>query len=140
MKDTVLVMGTFDLPHPGHVELLRGAAGLGRVVVALNTSEFCHEYKGRWPVMTLVERTEVIGAIRYVDEVIVNEGGADAKVAIERVRPRYLVHGDDWTGESYMRQLNVDQDYLDSRGITLVYLLYTSGVSTSDLIERCKAM
>jgi glycerol-3-phosphate cytidylyltransferase len=134
----VLVMGTFDLLHHGHINLLRSAACLGEVTVAVNTSDFVHEYKGRYPVQTLHERMEALKGVRYVHDVVVNEGGYDAKVTIRDVNPRWLVHGDDWTGDSYLRQLGVTQDWLREHDVALHYVPYTEGVSTSDLIERCK--
>lgn len=135
-RPTVLVMGTFDLFHPGHVNLLREACKLGSVTVALNTSDFSKEYKGRYPVMTLDERMDVVAACRYVDEVVVNEGGYDAKPTINEVKPTWIVHGDDWTGDDYLAQLGVTQDWLNERDIGLVYLPYTHGISSGDLLER----
>jgi cytidyltransferase-like protein len=51
---TVLTIGTFDLLHVGHLELLAGcrelAGGSGSVVVAVNRDAFVERYKGRRPV------------------------------------------------------------------------------------------
>lgn len=136
-KTKIYVGGTFDLFHSGHVNLLRRAKQHADiVVVALNTDEFNEQYKGKRPVMTLDERRAVLEACRYVDVVDVNTGGADSKPAILRHRPDFILHGDDWTGDSFLRQLGVTQEFLDDNGIKLVYVPYTKGVSTTDLKRR----
>lgn len=130
------VGGTFDLLHPGHLNLLSGAARLGEVWVALNRDGFCKRYK-REPVMNYAEREQMLRACRYVHEVVPNLGDEDSKPAILAVAPRYLVHGDDWRGEPYLRQLGLSTYWIVSHGIELVYLKYTNGVSTSEVIARC---
>lgn len=128
--------GTFDLPHPGHFRLLQRAARLGNVTVALNTSEFIEQYKGRPPVMSYDERREVLLACRWVHDVVPNVGGADSKPTIELVRPDLIVVGSDWARRDYHAQMQFDQEWLDERGIGLVYLPYTRGISTTELRHR----
>jgi len=130
--------GTFDILHPGHIELFKTAKRLfGEVYVALNTDEFAETYK-RKPIMKLQERKEMVEACKYVDCVIINAGGKDSKPSILQVRPDFIIHGDDWTGEDYMKQLDVDQKFLDDNKIKLIYLPYTRGISTSYIIRRCR--
>jgi len=65
----VLTYGTFDLFHPGHVQLLKRARELGsRLVVGLSTDEF-NAKKGKRSVMSFDERKMVLESCRYVDEV-----------------------------------------------------------------------
>lgn len=131
----VYVGGTFDCFHPGHARLLEQAARLGPVTVSLNTDEFAARYKRR-PVYTLAERTEIVRACRWVDRVIVNEGGEDSRPAILASGAELIVHGDDWTGEAYLDQLGVSQEWLGAHALSVVYLPYTPGISTSEVIER----
>jgi glycerol-3-phosphate cytidylyltransferase len=132
----VYVGGTFDLFHPGHVNFLRQCDRHGRVTVALNTDEFAARYK-RPPIFTLEERIEILRACRYVDRVIVNEGDEDSGPAILASGASLVAHGDDWSGESYLRQLGISQRWLDENGIRLLYVPYTQGVSSSEVIDRC---
>jgi len=129
--------GTFDLFHHGHVELFRRireevAASL---VVSLNTDAFAKRYK-RLPVMTLSERSAVIAACRYVDDVIVNVGGADSRPAIEASEADCIVHGNDWLGPSLQAQMCVSPQWLAERRIHMVYLPYTQGISSRDIEAR----
>lgn len=131
----VYVPGTFDCLHVGHLNLLDFAASLGgQVWVGLNTDEFAERYKRR-PIYSLEDRYRIMESLRQVDEVIVNYGCEDSKPAILEVRPRYIVHGDDWVGESYYQQLGLDSQWLFDHGITVVYPPYTQGVSTTQIID-----
>lgn len=136
---TVLTMGTFDLLHPGHVALFRACralAGDGRVVVAVNTDEFVAEFK-RHPVMSYVERAEVVRACRYVDDVIDNDG-RDQAALITLVGPDVLVVGKDWATRDYFAQIGVSAGWLAERRITLVYVEHehSVAVSTTKVRER----
>lgn len=128
--------GTFDLFHAGHVNFLSKCAELGRVVVALNTDEFIEAYKGKPPVCSYVERRQVLLSCIWVDDVIPNYAGADSKPAIDSVNPDIIAIGSDWARKDYHAQMGFDQDWLDERGISLIYIPYTAGISTTNLKER----
>jgi glycerol-3-phosphate cytidylyltransferase len=133
---TVYTGGTFDLFHSGHAAFLHAASRLGRVTVALNDDEFVERFKGKRPIMSLDERFSIISSCRYVSCVVVNTGGEDSKPAILSVRPDIIVIGTDWLGRDYYKQLGVTQEFLDINDITLVYVPYTQGISTTLLKER----
>lgn len=136
----VYVGGVFDLFHPGHVNLLLRANILGDVTVALNTDEFTERYKGRRPVMSLEERRSVVAACKYVERVIVNHGDEDSTKAILAVRPTYIVHGDDWVGAGLRDQMGLTDEFLAANEISLVYFPYTGGVSTGQIVDRCREL
>lgn len=128
--------GTFDLFHWGHAEFLRRARALGdSLAVAVNLDEFVAEFK-RKPVCDYYERSAVLWACKYVDQVIPNFGGADSREAIEYVNPQIIAIGDDWADRDYLGQLGITQGFLDARGITIKYLPYSGGISTTELIRR----
>lgn len=141
---TVLTLGTFDLPHSGHVALLRQCRKLagvgGKVVVAINRDAFVVKFKDRAPVMTFEERAAVIAAFRYVDEVVENTGTSQAGL-IESVGPHWLAVGADWAKRDYMAQLDITPDWLAERDIGLAYLEHeaSSTISTTLLRERQKS-
>jgi cytidyltransferase-like protein len=132
--------GTFDLFHSGHVRFLRACRRLagddGSVVVALNTDGFIEAYKGRPPVMSFVEREEVLLSCRFVDAVVSNIAGADSKPTILQVQPDFVVIGDDWARKDYYAQMQFTQTWLDVQDIQLVYVPYTQGISTTELKSR----
>ena len=135
---TVYTGGTFDLLHSGHVNFLNRCADLGSVIVALNTDEFIAEYKGKPPIMTYEEREAVLMGLRSVFDVVPNVGGADSRISIDSVSPDIVAIGSDWARKDYYKQMMFSQDWLDERGIALLYIPYTSGISTTQIKGRLK--
>lgn len=133
--EIVYVIGVFDLFHRGHLELLKRAKNLGdKLVVAVNGDEMVASYK-RIPFFKEEDRLALIESCKYVDEAfIIRE--YDNKKFIEQYGVTKIVHGDDWEENSYMEQIRVTPDYLNTQGCKLVLLPYTQGVSTSDLIKQ----
>jgi glycerol-3-phosphate cytidylyltransferase len=131
---------TMDCPHQGHVDLLKWCRILavddGKVVVALNTDEFIKEFKGKSPIMTYSERKAVIEALRYVDEVIPNEGGVDSKISILKVRPDMIVVGSDWLRKDYCKQMSFTPEWLEQQHIALTYIPRHLPISTSEIKRR----
>ena len=132
--------GTFDLFHSGHVNFLKRckeiAGNNGKVVVSLNTDDFILKYKKSLPVCSEQERKIVLESCKYVDEVIFNVGGKDSKIAIDLVKPNYIIIGSDWARKDYYEQMQFTQDWLDNRDIGLIYIPYTSGISTTAIKEK----
>jgi glycerol-3-phosphate cytidylyltransferase len=128
--------GTFDLYHAGHVRFLQRCSQLGPVTVSLNTDKFIEAYKGKPPVLSYSDRAEVLLSSRYVDQVVPNSGGSDSRIAIEAVMPDIIAIGSDWARRDYYTQMAFDQDWLDDRGIALMYIPYTQGISSTAIKER----
>ena len=145
MLDQVLSLvvytgGTFDLFHAGHVNFLKKCkdiAGIsGRVVVSLNTDEFIKEYKGKPPIVNFFDRMAVLKACRYVDQVVANSGGADSKPTISEINPDIIAIGTDWARKDYYKQMQFTQDWLDEKNISLIYIPYTKGISSTEIKQR----
>jgi len=138
---TVLTMGSFDLLHPGHVGLLRRCRAIahsgGRVVVAVNTDDFIAHFKDRRPVMAYAERATMVEAVRYVDQVVENDGADQAKL-IEMVKPDWLVVGADWATKDYMAQLGITYEWLAEHGIALIYLVHGQSAAISSTQVRAR--
>lgn len=130
--------GTFDLFHAGHVNFLKRCSEIGSVTVGLNTDEFIHLYKGKYPWMSYSERRAVLEACRWVDEVVPNKWGKDSRPTILDAQPDIVAIGSDWARKDYYKQMMFDQDWLDENNIMLLYIPYTSGISTTELKERAR--
>lgn len=141
-RRVVFTAGSFDIPHFGHINFLRQcrmiAGKEGEVVVMLSSDEFIEAYKGSKPVFSYEERKKMLEKCEYVDEVILNIGGADAKPGILMVNPNFIVIGSDWAVKDYYKQMDFTQDWLDEKGIILIYVPYTKLISTTIIKERLK--
>lgn len=136
----VLTMGTFDLLHPGHIALFawcRKLAGGDEVIVTVNADAFVGSYKARAPVMGEDARRDVVAALADVDRCFVHEYGPDAGRTIDLALPAggIVAIGADWRDRDYLGQLGVTQDWLDERGIVVVYVPLVPGHSSTGLRE-----
>ena len=130
--------GTFDLLHYGHINFLqRCRQQCDHLTVSLNDDDFAARYK-RPPIYPLDQRMEILRELRSVDDVIVNHGGPNSRPAISEAKADVIFHGDDWPVGDLLRQLGLDAEYMRSHDLTLKYIPYTEGVSTSDTIRRCR--
>jgi choline-phosphate cytidylyltransferase len=124
---TVITFGTFDVFHVGHLRVIERAAALGdRLVVGVSADALNVRKKGREPVFTEHERIAIVGALRLVDEVFVEESLELKREYIERYHADVLVMGDDWKGRF--------DEYRDI--CEVVYLPRTPAISTTALIEK----
>ena len=92
--------GTFDILHPGHIELFKVGASLGKkLIVATDTDEKIRQDKGASkPVNNLCDRISMLQAIKYIDEVLYFGNRKELEGLIELYSPDILLLGDDWKG------------------------------------------
>ena len=126
--------GCFDLLHPGHVAILRGASRLcDRLVVGLNADESVTRLKGPTrPVQRAVARAQVLGAIDCVDLVIIFEDDTPYNL-IGALMPDVLIKGADYAEDQI-----VGADVVRSAGGRVERVKLVEGQSTSELIRRAK--
>ena len=60
-----------DIVHEGHIEFLKQCKDLcDYLIVGVMTDDIVEKYKGKRPTMTYNERTIVVSAIEFVDEIV----------------------------------------------------------------------
>ncbi len=125
-----------DLIHPGHIRIIEEARALGEVTVGLLTDSAIGSYK-RLPYLNYDQRKAVVENLKGVAAVIAQET-LDYVPNLERLKPDFVVHGDDWkTGvQKATRQRVIGA--LKKWGGTLVEPTYTPGISSSQLIHAQK--
>ena len=92
--------GTFDILHPGHMQLFKVARSLGdKVIVATDTDEKIKKDKGEHrPVNDLCYRVAMLEAIKYIDVVLTFGDRQELEGLIQLYTPDILLLGDDWQG------------------------------------------
>jgi glycerol-3-phosphate cytidylyltransferase len=125
----VLTFGTFDVLHIGHLRLLERVRELGdRLVVGVSSDALNTSKKNRPAVFQQDERLAIVAALRFVDEVFLEE-------SLERKREYLLAHnadvlamGDDWAGKF--------DEFSDI--CEVVYFPRTPSISTTAVIEKIR--
>jgi D-beta-D-heptose 7-phosphate kinase/D-beta-D-heptose 1-phosphate adenosyltransferase len=131
----VFTNGVFDLLHPGHVEILEAARGLGdALVVGVNTDASARRLgkgPGR-PVQPEDARARVVAGLAAVDRVILFDEDTPLSL-IESLAPDVLVKGGDYTRETI-----VGADFVESRGGAVYAIPLLPGQSTTAIVERLR--
>ena len=92
--------GTFDILHPGHIQLFKAARALGdKVIVATDTDEKIKNDKGdSRPINDLCHRVAMLEAIKYIDVVHTFGSRQELEGLIQLYDPDIILLGDDWRG------------------------------------------
>ena len=125
--------GVFDMFHIGHLNLIKRAKECcDYLIVAVSTDELTTSYKGKSPIIPFQDRIEIVKAIKYVDEVVVQEDRDKIK-AYQKYNFDALFVGSDWKGDEMFAKT---EEYMKARGGEVVYFPRTEGVSSGLLSKR----
>lgn len=95
----VVVNGTFDILHKGHLKLLEHARSYPNsyVLVLIDSDRRVKQLKGYdRPINNQYERQEMLEALKYVDEVDVFYSDEDLISKIKNFEPEVMVKGSDY--------------------------------------------
>jgi D-beta-D-heptose 7-phosphate kinase/D-beta-D-heptose 1-phosphate adenosyltransferase len=98
----VIVNGTFDILHRGHLELLDYAKSCGgHLVVAIDTDRRVKELKGESrPINNQYDRKYHLEMLKPVDQVVLFDSKEELIQIIEDFKPDIMVKGSDYKGRS----------------------------------------
>jgi rfaE bifunctional protein nucleotidyltransferase chain/domain len=128
----VFTNGCFDIIHRGHIYYLSKARELGDLlIVGLNSDASVAKLKGPGrPVNKQEARAEILGALAFVDYIIVFEQETPLDL-ISALEPDLLVKGGDYKVEDIVGYREVT-----SRGGSVVTIPLLEGYSSSSIIQR----
>lgn len=120
-----------DIIHPGHLNIIREAAKLGKVTVGVLTDAAIASYK-RLSYLNFEQRKVIVENLIGVSRVVLQET-LDYVPNLKKFKPDYVVHGDDWkTGVQRETRARVIKT-LKQCGGKLVEPKYTPGISSTML-------
>ena len=91
---TVYMCFSTDILHSGHIAIIRKAQRLGRLIIGVLSDEAVVSYK-RYPLLPFSERVAMFESLAGVYRVV-EQHKLSYKENLEKYRPTYVVHGDDW--------------------------------------------
>lgn len=126
-------VGTFDMFHVGHLNLfIQAKKYCEHLIVGVHSDEWVMHCKNRPTVIPYEDRSAIVRAIHYVDEVVKNETRSKLE-AWETLHFDVAFIGDDWKGTAVWNKIEAE---LNSVGCDVIYIPYTKGISTTELRER----
>ena len=125
-----------DMIHSAHIALIRKAARLGRLTVGVLSDEAVASYK-RYPLLPFSERKVMFENITGVDRVV-EQRTLSYRENLERFRPDFVVHGDDWA-EGFQKAIRQEViDVLAGYGGRLVEYPYARDERYRELEKRAR--
>lgn len=125
--------GVFDMFHIGHLNILRRAKSMcDTLIVGVTTDKLCLARKHKLPIIPQEDRVAIIQAIRYVDQVVLQED-MDKLKAVSRLHADAVFVGTDWQGTP---QWHTYELQLSEIGCDVVYLPHTDGISSTLLAHK----
>ena len=110
---TVLVTGTFDFLHGGHLYMLKNAGKYGdKLVVLIARDKTVKKIKGQLPIHTEDERRELVSHLDMVDKAVLGDQKDPFKV-ITKIKPDVICLGYDQQ-HTFSLQL---KEALEDRGL-----------------------
>jgi len=89
----VLIAGTFDLIHLGHIYLINEAAKLGDVYVIVATDKNRELYSGEAPIVPEEQRLAIIKSIKNVKDAKLGRHDNDTLKTVEEIGPDIVLLG-----------------------------------------------
>ena len=91
---TVYVGISSEFMHPGILNIINESRKLGSIIVGLFSDRAIASYK-RLPYLNYEQRKAVVENIKGVDKVV-KQDQLDYTDNLRKLKPDYVVHGDDW--------------------------------------------
>ncbi len=124
MPTVVITFGTFDILHPGHINILQRARKLGdSLVVGVSTDELNSKKGKNDAFYNETIRENMVEALECTDIVFKEESLEKKAAYVHKFNADILVMGEDWQGKF---------DWVgEHTGCKVVYLPRTDGISTT---------
>ncbi len=123
-----------DVLHEGHINILKIASKYGKVVVGLLTDKAIVSYK-KLPYLNFDQRLVVVKNIRYVYKVV-PQNTLDHTENLIRIKPDYVIHGDDWKKGILKKTRGQVIRTLSKWGGKLIEPKYTNNFSSSNFKKK----
>ena len=116
--------------HIGHLNLINHAKEYcDYLIVGVNADTLVQEYKHKLPVIKEQDRQTIVANIKAVDKCVIAET-LDKEKALDEYHFDAIFIGDDWKGNPRWEKTVTD---LAKRGVDVVFLPHTSGISSTEL-------
>lgn len=126
-----------DVIHEGHINLIREARKYGELTVGILSDAAMIKFN-RFPTVDFEERIRIVKEIPEVDNVVIQDDVMYDSI-IEKLRPDYVVHGDNWLEEPLNSIRNNVANALSSYGGEIIDIPYTYNETVKNIDDRIKA-
>ena len=134
---TVYMCFSADVLHSGHIAIIKKAKELGDLTVGVLSDEAIAGYK-RFPMIPFAERVALFENIVGVDKVVEQKELSYVET-LEKLKPDYVVHGDDWK-EGFQKPIREEViETLKKWGGELVEFPYSNSETYDELEKQVRS-
>jgi len=123
-----------DLLHSAHISILKKAKKYGKVIVGLMTDKAISEYK-QLPILDYNERYEILSGVKFIDK-IVEQKNWDYTENINKYKPDFFIHGDDWKSGIQKNQRKKVIQALKKIKSKLIEVPFSKNISSSEIKSK----
>ena len=134
----VFISLTAESIHHGHIKLIDEGKKYGDIVIGLLTDNAVAQHK-RLPLLNFEQRKTIIQNISGVSEVVAQDEWDDS-IIIEKLKPEYVIHGDDWLSGPQLRLRDNVIKTLEKYNGKLIEIPYTKGISSEAISNHSNEM
>lgn len=134
---TVYMCFSTDILHSGHFSIIKKAEKLGKLIIGVLSDDAVVSFK-RFPLVPFSERKSMLENISGVYKVV-EQTTLSYKENLEKFKPDYVVHGDDWLMGFQKPIRDEVVSILASYGGKLVEYPYAKDNKYEDLENRARA-
>ena len=134
---TVYMCFASDIIHGGHISIIKKAQKLGKLIIGVLSDEAVASYK-RMPLVPASERKVMFENIAGVYKVV-DQNTLSYKENLEKYKPSFVVHGDDWVS-GFQRPIRDEVTaILASYGGKLVEYPYSTDPKYAEIDARTRS-
>lgn len=134
---TVYMCFATDIIHGGHIAIIKKAQKLGKLIIGVLSDEAVVSYK-RLPLVPASERKALFENVAGIYKVV-DQNTLSYKENLEKYRPTFVVHGDDWCTGFQKPVRDEVVAVLNTYGGKLVEFPYSSDQKYADIQARTRA-
>ncbi|MFX1503275.1 MAG: adenylyltransferase/cytidyltransferase family protein [Promethearchaeota archaeon] len=137
MIKKVLVTGTFDILHPGHIFLINQAAKLGEVYVIVARDKNRELFSGKAPIIPEEQRLEVIKNLKNVKEAKLGRKDKNTLLTVAEIKPDIILLGPNQKFEIETLKKDLEEIHLGNIEVKRCNTFYEKfKLNSSSLIKK----
>ena len=134
---TVYMCFSTDIIHGGHIAIIKKAQKLGKLIIGVLSDEAVTSYK-RMPLIPAAERKLLFENISGIYKVV-DQKTLSYRENLEKLKPTYVVHGDDWCQGFQLPIRQEVQSILTTYGGRLIEFPYSKDDEYREIDARTRS-
>lgn len=133
---TVYMSFSADMLHSGHVDIIKKAQKYGKLIIGVLSDNAVASYKS-FPLISYEDRKTIYESIAGVYKVV-EQRTLSYKDNLEKYKPYYVVHGDDWRTGIQKHIRDEVTDVLATYGGQLIEFPYAMDITFKQLTTKAR--